>query len=437
MKNNLLFLIIVSLISCTGHPSKIDSSNIITEDIALFWNAYDQITSTKDSTQQYQLLEDLYLSKGSDGLKAMIKSRNYTSKDFLDAINHHPKFWASIRENTLKADQFSTSLNEGIEKLRAVYPHLKPAKMYFTIGALRSNGTTMDSLVLIGSELAMTDQNTITSEFTKERADGFRTFFDSNPIDGLVLLNVHEYVHTQQNPFIGNLLSQVIYEGIAEFVSVIAMDQPSNAPAVEFGKNNPKVREAFEKEMFNMNNQHEWLWSSAPNDFGVRDLGYYIGYEMAELNYNKSENKKEAIKKMIQLDHTDEKALEAFVDGSSFFSKPLNELYEDFDARRPEVIKIKQFDNGDTQVDPNIKNITFVFSEPLNGYNTGIDYGPLGKEAFPKMDFNRTWSDDNREWSIPLELEPNKKYQFLVSNNFRKEDGTPLRALMINFETKD
>ena len=36
-------------------------------------------------------------------------------------------------------------------------------------------------------------------------------------------------------------------------------------------------------------------------------------------------------------------------------------------------------------VDPNIKKITFQFSEKLNGYNTGVDYSELGEIAFPKV----------------------------------------------------
>jgi hypothetical protein len=39
--------------------------------------------------------------------------------------------------------------------LKVVYPELRHAKIYFTVGAMRSNGTTLDSMVLIGSEFAM------------------------------------------------------------------------------------------------------------------------------------------------------------------------------------------------------------------------------------------------------------------------------------------
>ncbi|MCB4235396.1 hypothetical protein LDL59_10825 [Kaistella anthropi] len=61
-------------------------------------------------------------------------------------------------------------------------------------------------------------------------------------------------------------------------------------------------------------------------------------------------------------------------------------MYNDYENKRPTVIGIKQFKNKSNNVDPKINEITVEFSEPLNGYNTGIDFGDLGQNAFPKND---------------------------------------------------
>ena len=419
--------------SCKIHQKE---SNIITTDVANFWEAFNKITATQDSILQYKYLDSLYLQKATPGLTAIRQVRNYTPQDYINAINNYPKFWASVRENTMKATQFSSEMEQGIEKLKELFPHLKPAKIYFTIGALRTGGTTQDSLVLIGSEIAMTNQNTVSSEFPEEIKENRRLYFDSNPIDDLVLLNVHEYVHTQQKPFVENLLSFVIYEGVAEFVSVKAMDLPSAAPAIDYGKKNEKVKEKFEHEMFYGNNVNQWLWSDAPNDFGVRDLGYYIGYQMSENYYEQAENKKEAIKKLIELDYNNETEIENFVNATGFFSAPLEELYQDFEQKRPTVVGIEPFGNQSQNVDPNVKQITIKFSEPLNGHNTGVDFGDMGEEAFPKGSLNgRSWTADNKSWTIPVDLEPNKHYQILISNNFRTINNIPLKPYLIDFKT--
>ena len=90
-----------------------------------------------------------------------------------------------------------------------------------------------------------------------------------------------------------------------------------------------------------------------------------------------------------------------------------------------------------SEVDPNIKQITIEFSEPLNGHNTGVDLGPLGMEHFPKVSrTDRVWSADRKSWTINVDLEPNKHYQILIDNNFRTEDRIPLKPLLIDFKTK-
>lgn len=436
MTYKLKSICILILIICS---SQIKGQNVVWTDVDNFWTAYDKIIQTKDSVAQYRLIEDLYFSKATEGLMAMRQARNYTAKDYIDAINNYPNFWNSIRRNTLRANQFSEELNTGIEKLRQIYPDLKPSKIYFTIGAMRSNGTTLDSLVLIGAELAMADKNSISDEFLPDNFRiGRRNYFDSNPINNLVLLNIHEYVHTQQKPWVDNLLSYVIREGVAEYISVKAMNIPSASPAIEFGKkNHEKVRAKFEQEMFYINNQSNWLWSDSPNEFGVRDLGYYIGYQICENYYNQAENKFLAIKKMIELDYTNEDEIEDFVAKSNFFSKPLNELYQDFEKKRPKVIGITQFKNKSEKVNSNIKEITIEFSEPLNGHNTGVDFGELGQSAFPKNDVTkRFWSNGNKAWTITVDLEPNKKYQILITNNFRTQNGMPLKPYLIEFQTR-
>lgn len=434
MKNTLKTLFLFSLL-CINCGLK--AQHVLTTDIDHFWEAYEKITTTKDSTLQYDYLEQLYLSKETEGLQAIRQARNYTPQDYINTINSYPKFWASVKPNTLKAKKSAKELEVAIGKLRKIYPQLKPATIYFTIGALRTNGTFSGNLVLIGSEIAMADKNTVTSEFPENIRKGRRAYFDSNPIEHLVLLNVHEYVHTQQKPVTQNLLAYVVSEGVAEFVSTKTMGVSSAVPAVVFGKqNNEKVRGKFEKEMFYLNNQSKWLWSDASNDFGVRDLGYYIGYQICENVYGQAKDKKDAIKKMIELDYSDEASVEAFVNSSKFFSKPLDMLYQDFETKRPTVIGIKEFENNSTNVSPKVQEITIQFSEPLNGYNTGLDYGALGQENFPKNDVKkRYWAEDKKSWTISVSLEPNKKYQLLITANFRNKDDIPLKEFLIEFQT--
>lgn len=437
MKKILMLILIGITASCQTMGQ--GATNVITSDIDNFWSAYDLIVQETDSSKHIQLIDSLYIKKGSLGLKKIMEVRNYTAEEYVEFINSYPKFFASVRSNTLKTQQFSEELNEGIKKLETIYPNLRPAKIYFTVGCMRTNGTNIDSLVLIGSELAMADSQTDISEFEGSTKEWLKSFFSTNPIDDLVLLNVHEYVHTQQQAQVNNLLSIAIREGVAEFVSTLAMNKPSVSPAIEFGKNNAQaVRGKFEQEMFYNNNQSKWFWSNSPNDFGVRDLGYYVGYQICENYYEKAVDKKKAIRTMINLDYTNNTEIEDFVKESNYFSSSLEVLNQRFENNRPFVKGLKQFANNSQEVDPNITQITIEFSEPLNGHNTGVDFGELGQEYFPKNSItNRFWSEDNASWTITVTLEPNSRYQLLISNNFRTSKDMPLKPYLIDFKTRN
>lgn len=407
------------------------TTSVVTSDIDNFWVAFDKISATKNNEEKLDYLETLFLDKGTPGLKAIMQARGYTAQQYIDAIKNYPKFWQSIRNNTLKAKVFGEEIDKAILKLKKMYPELKPTTVYFAIGALQTGGTAYNGIVLIGSEMALTDQNTVTNEFPAEISGGRRTYFDQNPIHNIVLLNLHEYIHTQQKPLIQNLLSEVLYEGVAEFVSAKALDKPSSTPAVHFGVKNPNVKKRFEEEMFNFRTQDKWLWSDARNEFGMRDLGYYIGYALCEKYYNEAKDKKAAIKKMIELDYSNDGDIEKFVDNTNFFSAPLSQLYSRYDASRPTVIQISGLENNSISVKPGRKEITVTFSEPMDTYYRNFDYGPLGENFVMTIQKIIGFSDDGRSITFEVELLPNNHYQMIVSNGFRNINGVLLKPHLI------
>ncbi|OFY48090.1 MAG: hypothetical protein A2W85_02670 [Bacteroidetes bacterium GWF2_41_31] len=433
MKKAFLVIIISSLIS-VSFAQKIKQSFVST-DIDNFWIAYDEIISTKDSIKQYSLLKELYLNKGTQGLKSLIEVRNYTDKDFVDAINKYPKFWNSIRLNTLNAKSLYPEINSNIQKLKKAYPELKPSTIYFTIGAFRTGGTTHGYKVLIGSEVSLADKTTIIDELPIWRQPFYKT---QNPINEIALLCTHEYIHTQQKEIVHNLISMCLYEGVAEFISCKVTDKKSDAPAIEFGKANQKiVIDKFVSDLFIMTNNYSWLWGENLNDLKVRDLGYYIGYEICERYYNLSKDKTKAIKELIELDYTNEKEIERIVNITKLLPKTLEELNYDYEKQRPTVIQMTPFENGSQVVKSGLTKITIIFSEPLVTYITGVDFGPLGQEYFPKIKPERVFGEDGKSWTFEADLKPNQHYQILISNNFRKENGVRLKPYLIDFKTAD
>lgn len=438
MKNlTLLLFLLLSQLTFGQENSNERTQNFVTHDIDNFWNAYDKIVEEEDSIKQVALLEEHFLNVGSPGLAAFREAKSYTIDDYLRVINSYPKFWSSIRKNTHTAKGCAVEIEKEVKKLEQLYPDLKPADIYFTMGAMRSPGSALNGHVLIGSEFAFADKNTVSEEFPERLENNLRPYFDSNPIEDIVFLNVHEYVHTQQNTYGYDLLSQTLFEGVAEFVTVISTNQASNTPAVDYGKaNNKFVQSVFEKQIFNPH-WYNWLYNSFENQFKMRDLSYYVGYAIAEKYYEQASDKKQAIKAMIELDYANQKEVEAFAEASGYFKKSMKKLHKAYDKSRPQIKKISQFKNGSQTVNPLLTLVTIEFSTPMDVNWRGFDYGPLGESNVLSVQKYIGFSEDGKSMSFEIKLEPNKQYQLLLPNSFRNTNGVLMEPYLIDIKTSD
>ncbi|MEM8583008.1 MAG: hypothetical protein AAGF87_02005 [Bacteroidota bacterium] len=431
------YLILISLFifACRDQGKLV--LTIESSDVERYWKAYDQIVGTTDSTERFQILDEVFLQPASPGQLAMMERRNYTAEEYLENIEQLPEFWASVRENTLRASEFAGEIESGIEQLREIYPDLKPAEIYFTMGCLRSNGTTLDSLVLIGAELAMTDPSTDLSELPERVRQNLQPFVNGNPIEELAFLNVHEYVHTQQSTHGIDLLSQCVYEGVAEFVSTVAMNTASSTPAIAFGpENDDRIQAAFVKQM-NSTYFMDWMYNSFDNEFAMRDLGYYVGFAIAQRIYEQAIDKKAAIAEMIRLDYGDQTVIDDFVERSGYFDQPISTLREAADSEIPQVLSIGEMANDSRAVDPSIKELKIEFSKPMDIQSRGFDFGPEGEAAALFIQTLEGWDETGTVLTVGISLEPGRLYQLVLSNDFRSADGVRLEPYLIEFQTTD
>ncbi|MGV3697382.1 DUF2268 domain-containing putative Zn-dependent protease [Flavobacterium sp.] len=413
------------------------SQKIITTDIVNFWEAYDKIKNEKDTVKQVETFKKLYISKGTPGLGGIMRARRYSAEEYVFAINHYPKFWQSIRANTLKSNQFSKEIHDGVQKLKDIYPDLKPVNIYFEIGALRTGGTTIDGMLLIGAEITLTDKSTFTAELDS-RYPHLRKHFDTEPINDVVFLNIHEYIHTQQKETIGNtLLAQTIMEGVAEFLAEIALNKKSPNPQIEFGyKNEKPIKVEYVKEMFSPN-IYNWIMNDVNNKFAMRDLGYFVGYAICKKYYEMSSHKKAAVAKMIELDYNNESELIRFVEQSQYFEKPLSYYKETFENSRPTIAKIKEFENNATDVNPGTKVFTLVFSKEMNPNYRNFEIGPLGENNLLRITKVIGFSEDKKSFQFEADLQPGKQYQLIVNYGFLSNQNIPLKPYLINFTTSN
>lgn len=312
--------LILAWVGSAGATSAESSANqVVSSDIGRFWNMYDRITMESDPVRQHAQLQRLFVHPGTDGLKAFMQVKGYDANCYLDTIRRYPKFWTSVRKSTIALQQRKNEFEPAIAKLRALYPELRPATIYLAIGCLRSAGTISDNKVLIGAELAAGDDTVDLSELPERLRKSLSVYFHSRPAEQLILLNIHELVHTQQRGPGQTLLAQAMYEGAADFVTELVMSRVPALPYMAYGREHEaNLKRDFQAEMHGPS-WDGWLYNGPGNRYGVGDLGYYIGYAIMRDYYRLSADKKKALREIIELDYRDQKAVNKFVATSRFF----------------------------------------------------------------------------------------------------------------------
>lgn len=437
LKFQTLFMIkktIILVVYCISYQiTSAQNTNFLSADIERFWEAFDKIKNTTDSIDQIKIIQTNYIDKASEGLKDLIAVRNYSAAEYVNAIKLYPNFWTSMRKNSIDTKILEPAIETDIAKLKAIYPSLNMPNYYFLIGALRTNGTINNQNVLIGCELALADESTVITEFPEFRQHYFKT---NHPKKNLALLCVHETIHTQQKEPVDNLLSYCIYEGVAEYLSCLATGKKSNTPAIAFGKANyEKVIKKFKEDIF-FYRLSDWLWGENGNELVMRDLGYYIGYEISERYYTAASNKSQAIYDLINLDYTNEKAVEAIVDNARIFDVPLSKMWDDYNALRPIVSNINPLNKEINTIPSGIIKLSITFSEAMDTTYRGFDYGPLGADYIYEFKKVIGWSNNDKTFTIEINTLPKRKYQTYITTNFRNKKGIRLKPYLIEFDTQ-
>lgn len=436
MKHSLK-LLLLHFLFVTVAAAQTSKQTIISTDIDNFWSAFDQVKTTKDSLQQLAILQKEYVDKGTPGLKAFMQAKGYTTAAWLDCIRNYPKYWASIRQKTYQVKALNKEFDPYLKKFKQLYPELKPANIYFCIGAMRSGGTTLGDKVLIGAELATGDPEVDLSELPEGTKKWLNTYFGSQPFKNIVLLNMHEYVHTQEKRSGNNLLGQSIFEGTADFVAELITGKVPGMPYMTYGRTNEaELKQKFKEQMF-LTNFSDWLYNGTANSFGVGDLGYYMGYAICKTYYNQAKDKKAAIKTLIELDYGDDAVVENFLGQTNYFKEGFDKatIIKAYESKKPVITSIGPFANGDVNVDPTLKQVQFHFSKPMkNKYS--ISLGVWGEESYPLTKVVG-FSEDKKTITLEMELKPGRSYSFLVTGRgFQSEDGYPLVELPVTFKTK-
>ena len=279
-----------------------DAAKIVTEDLPRFWEAYE----TAAPGFAAEPFDRLYLSRGTPGLQDFVKARIDSSEKLASTVRKAPKYYASIRESTLRIPEAEPQIRAAFHALKKLYPDAVFPDVYFVIGRLTSGGTTSDRGLLIGSEMYGRTPETPTDELNEWLRQVLA------PVEDVPHIVVHELIHFQQkSQWKRSLLAQSIREGSADFLTELVSGRHINQKVHAFA--NPREAELW-KEFQQKMHSHDttgWLYTDAKDR--PHDLGYWMGYKITKAYYDRAADKQQAIREILEV-----RDFEAFLEKSGY-----------------------------------------------------------------------------------------------------------------------
>jgi hypothetical protein len=287
----ILMLSLGVLAQVTTNPDP-DQAKLVTGDIDLFWAAYDRAKPENDLV----VYRDEYLKKGSTGLQEFTRLRIGNSCNLVTSISASPAYYAALREPSLKIPSYEKQMRSSFRRLKEIYAESVFPDVYFVIGRMNSAGTLSDKGLLIGVDMFGKNEGVA--------LDGMSDWHKAvlGQTARIPYIVAHELIHYQQkNTRSNTLLARSLGEGVADFVAELIAGDTINPHLHIYG--NPIEKELWESFKTEMNgtNVDNWLYQGDKAKDKPADLGYYMGYKIAESYYKNSADKKQAVKDILEI----------------------------------------------------------------------------------------------------------------------------------------
>lgn len=242
---------------------------------------------------------------------------------------------------------------------------------------------------------------------------------------------------------INNYFPTLLHEFNHSFVNYLLDKNPQ-----PFRKSGAKIYKVLAKEM---QNQAYGTWETMLNEALVRAA--VIKY-MKDHKFTKQEIEEETteqlnrgfvwieelVSELEKYDNQRDKypTLESYmpnlINAYHAYAENINTYVKRLDEKRPRVISINEFKNGDQNVDASLKRIVINFDQPLLGRGRSIN--GIDKSTFPNFK-NITYTADKKSIIIEWDLEANKNYEFILTGlAFKSPKGISMKNYEISFKTK-
>lgn len=282
------------------YPTDPSQAQFNTADVDRYFRAYDSggRTGSADPFQR------IYLDSASAPLREFSELRAVTATSLGQVAGAYPRYLEALRVWWLSASRQAnviSTVRTNFARIKAQYPDAFFPPVTILMGRYSTGGTIGRTGIFIGVEFYGVDANAPTTELNAFARNNQKSWSRDLPT-----LIAHEHVHLLASAAGAptgssrTLLARALDEGVAEFVGSLSAGAPSYGGF--FAEWQQREREfwlVFERERGGVA-YDRWLFNQQNATLAwPGDLGYFMGYRIAQAYYNQAADKTQALRDLI------------------------------------------------------------------------------------------------------------------------------------------
>ncbi len=252
------------------------------EDVERFYQVYDASGGHPSADQ----LQHEYLDRGSAGLHVFARLRNITGVRISETLEKHPQLYSGARRCMVVLPRVRQRLAVALRQLRRIYPTARFPPV--TIAVSRGKPMGVGSPVT-GVQIGL--ESLCAAEWANPSVE-----------DRFVHVIAHEYAHVQQvralvDDVHPTVLEASLVEGAAELIAeLISGDVGYTQFRDSTRGHEAEIERAFVADE-DKTDLSQWLYNGTLEKPG--DLGYWVGYRIVRSYYERSPDKKRAVREIM------------------------------------------------------------------------------------------------------------------------------------------
>ncbi|BCS31842.1 hypothetical protein TBR22_A10450 [Luteitalea sp. TBR-22] len=270
-------------------PSDPAQATVSTADVGLFWRAWDAWVADGQRPERLApILQAEYLDKGSAGVRDFTPDRIISADALATRILEDRAYYERVRPITERIASRLPDLQGVYRAFEQRYPDAVFPTLYVVIGRRNSGGMSSPRALILGAEMFA--------------GQGAR--LDEEDVLPMV---AHELVHFQQRTSAergGGLLGASLREGGADFIAEQIAGRHINTRVKGYGDSHEHdLWPRFLADLSRPDGHRPWLYNGRdPNRVGLPDLGYYMGYKIAQAYFQRAADRDAAFATLVRME---------------------------------------------------------------------------------------------------------------------------------------